>query len=454
MTRAGRLDTTTLARVLAARLGEHTVDAPPPDLPPASGAAFDSRRVRPGDVFFALRGQRQHGHAFAGDALAGGAAFVVSDQPHPRGMRVTDPAAALLALGRWARDAHRGPVIGVSGSAGKTTAKALLAAALEARATSGNLNTPYALAAALLDATLAGDGDRVLVLELGIDHVGEMATLLDLVRPTHGLLTLIDAAHLQGLGDLAGVAREKGLLLRAASGGRYAAAAAWDRLEPDLRAATTRYGLDQDRAPSGRHLPGPDADRLEARLGDDAAPVTLRLPGLGAALAEHALGALVLARDLGADPRAAADRIAAARLEPGRLQRHAVDGLTLLDDSYNANPASMRLALDVLAGLPAPHAAVLGDMRELGPAAAEHHRALFERARALDTLWAVGPESSAAAAAVAPQARRYPDVEAALRDVAALPRSGSVLVKGSRGVALERLVYALLARDAATEART
>jgi UDP-N-acetylmuramoyl-tripeptide--D-alanyl-D-alanine ligase len=439
-----RLDIETLRRVLLRRLGG-TVSGPE-TLPAASGAAFHTALVRPGDAFFALPGEHAHGFDFVDEAFGRGAAFVVSDRDHPRGVRVDDPAAALLALGHEARAAWRSPVIGVSGSVGKTTMKALLAAALAARSSAGNRNTPLALAATLVDGWLALDVERPLVLELGIDHAGEMDQLTDLVRPTHAILTAIEAAHLDGLGDLAGVAREKGRLLEAASLARYAAAGAWRRLTPALRARTVRYGLGEPDAPTGRYRAQGDGGVLDALVAPGE-ELSVRLPGLGAALAEHALGALVVARDLGVPLDAAAARLGAAPLEGRRLQRHTLGDLSLLDDSYNASPASMRLALEVLASLPQPHAAVLGDMRELGAEAEAQHALLAPLCRGLTPLWAVGAHAMLLVRDH-PNARHYADVGAALRDLAELPRRGTLLVKGSRSIGLERVVDALLERGA------
>jgi UDP-N-acetylmuramoyl-tripeptide--D-alanyl-D-alanine ligase len=452
------LDATTLRRWLGPRIR---------DLPAladgATGVRFHSDRVRPGDAFFALQGARAHGERFADDALARGAAFVVSDRPRPGAVLVDDAGAALLDLGRAARAARRGPVIGVTGSVGKTTTKALLAAALDAAVSPGNLNTPHALATVLVDAWLAGDVDRPLVLELGIDRVGEMAQLLELVRPTDGLLTAVAPAHLASLRDLETIAREKGQLLAAATGARVASASAWARLPDALRAGVARYaltdpraadgaaptvGADQDVAWVGVHVAGDDRDRLRAtRLAPDGAreAVDVDLPGLGRALAENALGALAVAVALGADPEAAAARIARAPLETGRLTRHRVGGWWVLDDAYNASPASLTEALDVLARAPKPHAAVLGAMLELGAASDAHHAAAGRACadRGLDPVWTVGAAARPLADAC-PGARHLEDVAAAIAAADALPRRGTLLVKGSRGIGLEALVAHLV----------
>ncbi len=482
-----QLDATTLQQHLG-----HRLRALPERLPEAGrGVRFHSDRVRPGDVFVAMAGASQHGERFADDALARGAAFVLTDRPRAGAVLVDDAGAALLDLGRVARAAHRGAVIGITGSVGKTTAKTLLAAALDGRLSPGNLNTPHALATVLVDAWLADDLDRPLVLELGIDHVGEMARLLDLVRPDHALLTAIAPAHLSGLHDVATVAREKGRLLAHARGVRVVAESAWQQLPPDLRAVTVRYaladaigdgdaeaptdagvltdagatagaaaltrGAEAGRVPSphqpplliGTHVPGEARDRLRVRL--DAGRVgperelDLALPGLGRALAANALGALTLALELGADGDAAAAGIAGARLEAHRLTLHRHHDWTLIDDTYNAGPPSMREALAVLTRMPRPRVAVLGSMLELGPASAEYHAELGRACAALDLdlVWAVGDDARALAQAC-PGARQLADTGTAIAAAAELPRHGTLLVKGSRGIGLEALVAHLL----------
>ncbi len=447
------LDAPTLRRWLGPRIRE----LPPLPDGGARGVRFHSDRVRPGDAFFAFAGARTHGERFADDALARGAAFVVSDRPRPGAVLVDDAGAALLDLGHAARAARRGRVIGVTGSVGKTTAKALLASALDAAVSPGNLNTPHALATVLIDSWIDGDLDRPLVLELGIDHVGEMERLLDLVRPTDGLLTAIAPAHLERLGDVATVAREKGLLLEVATGVRYAAHGAWRQLAPDLRSRTERYALEAEPvdgpppAWTGRFVAGEANDRVLARTEgvEVGVEVGVDLPGTGRALATNALGALAMAVALGVDPERAAERIAHARLETGRLTRHHLGDWTLLDDAYNASPASVAEALEVLDRAPTPHAVVLGSMLELGSESAAHHAAVGRACaeRGLAPVWAIGAAAEPLADAC-PGATHLPDVVAAIARADALPRRGTLLVKGSRGIGLEALVAHLRATAA------
>ncbi|MDQ3459415.1 MAG: UDP-N-acetylmuramoyl-tripeptide--D-alanyl-D-alanine ligase [Deinococcota bacterium] len=405
--------------------------------PPGSGVSFHSGRVQPGDVFFALPGQAAHGIAFAGAALAAGAAFMVSDRPHPRGLLVPDPAGLLLRLGREARACLTGPVVGITGSAGKTSTKAMVAAALGAPSSPGNFNTPLALAQVLVGAALRGRSEEALVLELGIDHSGEMDALLTLVKPTHALLTLIGASHLSGLGSVAEVAREKGKLLRAAPV-RLAHASTRRQLKGVTEVRF--YGLDDEAGDldfSGRILAA-TAERQELEVFGRR----VALPYPGRPMAANAVAAMSLARLLERDLDAAAARLAVLRLEPGRLEVRHCQGFTLIDDAYNSNPASARAALEVLAAFPRPHSAILGDMLELGARSAGLHRALGAATRGLDRLYTVGAAAHGIGAG-REHARHFSTVESLIEALARETLTGTVLVKASRGMRLERVVREL-----------
>ncbi|MEX2501974.1 MAG: Mur ligase family protein, partial [Trueperaceae bacterium] len=407
-----------------------------------TGATHHSGRVRPGDLFFALPGANGHGIDHADDALAAGASLVISDRRHPRGVQVPDPAATLLRLGAWARARLRGPVVAVTGSVGKTTAKALLAAALDADASEGNLNTPHALAGRLFRAYADGR-PRPLVLELGIDRIGEMEVLTDLVRPDMGLLTAVGASHLDGLGDRATVLREKSRLLTSAPRA-VAADDAYQRLPEALRARTARYGLDHPHADaSGTQAGSPLAPTLHL-----SRPTDLRtdLPGPGRGLAESAVGALLVADLLGVPLRDAAARLAHAPLEPGRLTVRTIGGLTVIDDSYNANPGSLLDALEVLRAGPGPHRALLGDMRELGSESEAQHRALGEATRDLQQVLYVGSEAEAVRSGN-PEVQVLHDAQVA-EAIDRLPLEGTLLIKASRSLAFERWVQRLHDREA------
>lgn len=439
----------------------HLLDATPAAgvaldaLPAVTGAAHHDGHVRPGDAFFALPGADHHGLEHADAALAAGASLIVSDRPHPRGLVVAAPGDALLALGRWARGRRRGPVVGVTGSAGKTTARALLAAGLDAHASEGNLNTPHALAGRLMRAWSEDDG-APLVMEMGIDHVGEMDRLVALVRPDVGLLTAIAAAHLDGLGDVATVAREKGRLLHGVARG-LAAIRAWRDLDPELQLRATPYGLadadddawaDVDDVGVWRGaLAGPAlAPSLHVNPPDGRPPVEVALPGPGRGLAESAVGVLAVADRLGLPPDAVAGRLPRATFEDGRLQVRRDGPRLVIDDTYNANPASMAQALELLHAAPAPRVALLGDMAELGGEADAAHRHMAEAARGLEHVLYAGTHADAVRAG-------HPDAicttfDDLLARARSLPRDGTVLVKASRSGRFERVVAALLGEDA------
>ncbi len=440
------LSVRTLVRLL------NTIE-PVEELPDATGVAFDSRHVRPGDAFFALPGATTHGITFADTALGQGAAFVVSDRPHRRGLLVDDAPAALLALGRAARDRLSAPVVAISGSAGKTTTKAMLAAALAARATPGNLNTHFALARVLVDTALEdlarANTAAPLVLELGVDRVGEMAELLDLTRPDHAILTTIAASHLSALGDVAGVAREKTLLLDRTPGVTVASAEAAAFLGSETLARTVVVSVGPNEAPFpvgasagvvGVAVPQGDGALLTWQTGTEEA--TASLPWPGRAMAQNALLALTMAARLGVPTAAAVERLCQARLEPGRLERHHLRGITILDDTYNSNPASLEEALAVLREAPSPHVAFLADMRELGTLERESHLRAGELTRGLDLVVAVGP-ASAALLETNPEAVHAADALAAVDLLARVPSGATVLVKGSRSMCMERLAAAL-----------
>lgn len=417
---------------IAAEAGEGQLPEDAASWPAAGGAEFHTGRLRPGDVFFALPGERSHGIEHAAAALSAGAAFIVSDRPHPRGVTVADPRDLLFRLGAAARQQITGRVIGVTGSVGKTSTKELLAVLLDGRASPGNLNTPLALACTLLRAALE-QPDADLVLELGIDRPDEMDELLELTRPDAGLLTFVGASHLDGLGDLAGVVREKRRLLDSVALA-FASSQAAAHLG-DVPAHVRVYGME-----AGVHERGelqPDG-RLSFRNALYAPP----LPGEAHAL--NLTGALALASAFGVEQSLLGERLEGFRPPGARLEFiRLADGRLLIDDTYNSNPASAAAALEVLRASPAPRAAVLGDMRELGEESARHHRKLGEATRGLDMVVAVGDHAEDVRAGN-PGVLTAADTDEALGLLSSLPQRGTLLLKASRGLAFERLATSLV----------
>jgi UDP-N-acetylmuramoyl-tripeptide--D-alanyl-D-alanine ligase len=429
-------------------LGEQPLLGEQPSARVATGVAFHSQQVRPGDAFFAFAGEHAHGIRFADDALARGAAFVVSDKPHPQGIYVADPARVLLALGQAARAQRQGVVLGVTGSAGKTTTKTLVAAALACDKSQGNFNTPLALAKTLLDNTLNGLADLPLMLELGIDHIGEMDVLTGLAQPDIGFLTLIAESHLKGMKTLENVSQEKRKLLDA-SKRNIVSAEAWHFLNAEQVTAARCYGLlpaDSQRdgqcdLPAdtvfGRVLQQDLHGQVIEVLGER---ITLRT--LGAAAARSAVAAMVCAAELDVELTQAAKRMSQAVPEGRRLERQQLADLTFIDDAYNSNPASMANALDVLRAYPKPHTLVVGDMLELADKSELRHRELGRATRHLDQVIAVGQEARFIAEEN-PQAQYFATVDDLLEQLADLPRQGTLLVKASLGMNLARFVQAL-----------
>lgn len=455
------LDPYALARLLGGTAPHERVTA-------GTGVAYDSKKVRAGDVFFAWGGSTRHGIELADEVMARGAAFIVSDRPHPRALLVEDTWTAMRRLALEARRSVMGPVIGVTGSAGKTTVKTLLTAAVDGRSTPGNLNTVPPLlaafvAAARTDAGLgAAPGDLAgedrkgapLVIELGVDHPGEMTELTGFTRPDHGLITTIGESHLSRLGDVAAVAREKQALLANAPGVRVASAGAARHLSTDVLSRTHVAHLLGEGPLAG--LPGAAAGEITGRLEGR----TLRtlgtsqdLPWPGRAMAENAMLVVTAAWLVGVAASDALQRMTRANLEKGRLRLVRLGPITLIDDSYNSNPLSAALALEVLRQEPGPRVAFLGDMRELGDVSLERHLELGEASKELDVVVAIGEEARAVAEAN-PKARHVPDWHEATGLLDLVPSGATVLVKGSRSLELENLVAAIEKRFAEATAGT
>lgn len=433
-----------------------------------TGVTVDSRRTRPGELFFALRGQRADGHAFVADAAARGAAGAVVERPPaadgelPDGFTLIEVQDAEAALGQVAAGHRRrlpSAAVAVTGSVGKTTTKEMVASVLAVRwpvfKSPGNYNNQVGLPLAVL----AWRRDHAAgVFELAMRGPGQIAALCRILRPQVGVVTNVGESHLELLGSLEAVADAKAELVEALPPDGTAVLNADD---PRVRAMASRtaarvvlYGLDGSAEVRAENAAadGPLGIRFTLCTPRGRRPVRLPVPGLHQV--HNALAAAAVGVVFGLEPDEIAAGLAAFRPEEGRLNLRSFGAVTVLDDTYNAAPASTLAALRVLRQVARGRAvAVLADMLELGPAEHEGHRRVGrEAARAADLLLGVGPRMAAAVAAareagMAPEtARHYPDRDALLADLPDLVRPGdTVLVKGSRAMGMEAVVRALAA---------
>lgn len=419
---------------------------------PSGPVTTDSRRVPPGAWFVALRGDRFDGHDFLAHALAAGCAGAVVERA-PDGWTaglvvVPDTLAALQDLARWVRARFVGPVVGITGSAGKTSTRVMVVEVLRERGrvhhTHGNLNNHVGLPLTVLD--LPPDAE-LMVLEMGMNHPGEIALLQDVGQPDVRLITNVGAAHVEGCGSIAGVARAKQELF---DGARVGDVLVVNDDDPYVRAMplpdgtrVVRYGRGEGCTVRLTDV-AIDPDRLQTRLRIETPSGTVRatLGVPGAHLAENAAAAVAVGWALHVDPERMGPALSRFEPEGMRNRVERLGALLVLDDAYNANPLSMGAALRTLAALPGRKVALLGDMLELGVAEAEAHRDVLALARSLglDRVMVTGPRMAAAAAAV-PGVETQPDIEALGAALVADLRAGdTLLVKGSRGARMERLL--------------
>ncbi|WP_237392663.1 UDP-N-acetylmuramoyl-tripeptide--D-alanyl-D-alanine ligase [Steroidobacter denitrificans] len=436
-----------------------------------SSVSTDSRSLRPDALFVALKGPNFDGHEFAAAAAERGAAAALVEHPVAAGLPqlvVADVLAALSTFARAWRRRFRIPVIGVTGSNGKTTTKELINAILSplgpTLATRGNLNNHIGVPLTLLELRAE---HRYAIIEMGASRQGEIAQLASLAEPEVGIVTNAGAAHLEGFGSLDGVADGKGELLRSLPSDGVAVINADDRYAARWRNSSTAkrilsFGLEQPADFMARKV------RIAGEVGSFRTDFDLATPGgsCAATLAlgglhnlRNALGAAAVACAVGATLHDIAAGLARMQSVGGRLEfKPAIHGAFIIDDSYNANPGSLRAGLDVLCGpgafgrTPAMGTArwlVLGEMKELGANTDELHAQVGRYARdsGVERLLAIGEDARHAVDAFGEGSRWFADVgaliEAARRDLETREPGVVMLVKGSRANHLERFVAAL-----------
>ncbi len=423
-----------------------------------AGVSTDSRTPVQGALFFALRGERFDGADFLAAVVAGGASGAVLSRPLPQNITqiiVRDTRGALVDCAKVWRKQFDVPVIGVTGSNGKTTVKELTAAILRAEwgadavlSSPGSFNNEVGVPLALLNFS---ERHKAAVLEFGASRPGDLARLAEIAPPAIGALLNASPAHLEGLGDVESVAREKGVLMSSLLPGGVGVIPAgtpfsgyWEGLLGDR--GVLRFGRDGEfRSRNATHINTGLCFELHCPAG--VARIRTRL--IGAHNLRNALAACALAFAAGAGLPAMVAGLAEYRAVSGRLQTHEPGAkVRVIDDSYNANPASVSAAIGVLAGQEGERWLVAGDMGELGADSAAWHRRMGEEARraGVDRLYCAGRDSREAARAFGRHAVWRPQVEELCAVLRRDLRSGvTALVKGSRFMAMERAARVLRA---------
>jgi UDP-N-acetylmuramoyl-tripeptide--D-alanyl-D-alanine ligase len=426
----------------------------------ATGVSIDTRTLAPGDLFVALVGENGDGHDHVADALAKGAAGALVHRDVPGAMRllrVDDTLAALTRLGAFARTRFLGRLAAITGSVGKTTTKEMLRTILAAQGTThaavasynNHWGVPLTLARLPSDAAFC-------VVEIGMNHAGEIEPLARLARPHVAVITTIAPSHIGHLGSIEAIAAEKAAILRGLEPGGAAVLPA-DSPQFSILAAAAgasrilRVGSGPD-AEARLLAATPDAEGTSVTAQIAGQEIALRLAAPGLHMAMNAVTALAAAAALGADPVAGAVALEGFGAIAGRGARRrialAAGTALLLDESYNASPASVRAALAVLRLQPATRRiAVLGDMLELGDYSIVEHTGLAEAtADAADLVFACGPLMRHLYDAIPAHKRgaHAPD-SAALAPIvaAALAAGDTVLVKGSLGSRMKLVIVAL-----------
>ncbi len=426
-----------------------------------AGIAIDSRMARPGMLFVAFPGERVDGHQFVDEVLAKGCAAMVRQDRLPVGGPVVAVKDALAALQTWAtrhRQQASWDVVGITGSVGKTSVKEVIAAVLAAqfqvhrsyRNQNGQIGVPLTLLQAPRET-------EQVVLEMGISLPAEMARLVEMARPEIAVMTRLTPVHRANFSSFQDLVAEKGKLLRGPPGHPPKAVVVHEETLPQLPSMdipVLTYGFGPNASIYGSSLDPVVATRnggLGSRflchgLEGDAVPV--ELPVCGAAMAENALAALAVGKLLGLESRGMVQALEELQMEaPMRLEWHRAGGVTWINDAYNASPASMQAALEVLGQVPGARRriAVLGDMLELGPEAEALHRKLARDVdRAADLCLGFGSLSRHLVDAVKTESRAFMEIEPLIHDLLETIEPGDViLLKGSRGMRLERVSAAL-----------
>jgi len=447
------MDLLAVARATAGRLIGENVEF--------CGVSTDSRSIGPGELFLALRGDHFDGHDYLAVAKARGAVAAVvaadaADALQELAMPLVQVAETRLSLGALATD-WRGrftlPLIAVTGSNGKTTTKEMIASILKVvygdavLVTQGNYNNDIGLPLTLLRLQAS---HRAAIIEMGMNHPGEIAYLAGIAHPSVAVVTNAQRAHLEGMGSLAAIASEKGSIYSGLGQSGVAVFCADDQWAELWRSQSRGLGVmtfafDKEADVRGRfHLHGLES-RLSVAAGGDEVEIVLSLPGRHNA--RNALAAATACLAAGVPLAAVQAGLSAFRGLKGRLQRRAaLNDALLLDDTYNANPDSVRAGIDVLAATIGRSVLVLGDMGEIGEMSGQFHDEIggYAKSQGIDRLFTLGEASALAAHNFGSGGEHYQDVDKLINAlIAELTPDTTVLIKGSRFMRMERVADAI-----------
>lgn len=422
-----------------------------------SGVSTNSKTVEPGNLFVALRGERFDAHEFLAEVVTQGAAAVVVEQVPTAidipALVVQDTRHALGQIAQHWRKQFSLPVIGVTGSNGKTTVKEMIASILSTAfgtagylATRGNLNNEIGVPLTLLRLQAQ---HHAAVIEMGMNHPGEIARLAQIAMPNVGLVNNAQREHQEFMASVAAVAAENGAVIDGLDETGCAVFPADDEFTPLWTALAgarrlLSFALDRQAAVTAHWTPIDFGSRVVLDAGGEQ--ISFVLAAAGQHNVRNALAACAATLAIGIDLPTIARGLSEFTPVAGRLQKkQATNGVMVIDDTYNANPDSVRAAIDVLATAPAPRTLVLGDMGEVGSAGVAFHEEIgaYARTRQIDQLFTLGELARHASRAFGRPARHFENMETLNEEVASVPPGASVLVKGSRFMQMERVVQRL-----------
>ena len=409
----------------------------------------DSRNCPKGSIFFALKGDKFDGNQYAGKALASGCVYAVIDNPDyyigERTILVDNVLKTLQQLAHHHRKVLGLPIIGITGTNGKTTTKELLAAVLSTKFnllyTEGNFNNHIGVPLTLLRLT---HDHEMAVIEMGASHPGDIKELVDIVHPNYGIITNVGRAHLEGFGSFEGVIKTKGELydfLRKKEGSTvfiHHDNAYLMNIAEGLNLIP--YGTEDDLYVNGRITGNSPYLTFEWKAGKDGKSYQVQTQLIGEYNFPNALAAITIGRFFGVEDAKINEALSGYTPQNNRSQLKKTDDNTLIIDAYNANPTSMMAALQNFRNMEVPHKMlILGDMRELGAESAAEHQKIADYLKecAFEKVWLVGDQFAAAEHSF----QTYPNVQEVIKELEAdKPKGYTILIKGSNGIKLSSVV--------------